>query len=63
MKKSWSQDEIIEHFTLLTDERHFLGIKEPHNQFGKAVLLKCFQYEGRFPEAVDEIAEEIRAQR
>jgi len=59
MKKSWSQDEIIEHFTLLTDERHFLGIKEPHNQFGKAVLLKCFQYEGRFPEAVDEIAEEI----
>lgn len=52
MKRNWSMDEIIEHFTLLPTELQSLGMKDPHNQFGKALLLKFFQYEGRFPESI-----------
>jgi TnpA family transposase len=61
MKRNWSTDEIIEHFTLLPTERQSLGVKEQHNLLGKALLLKFFQYEGRFPEEAWEIPDEIIA--
>ena len=50
MKRDWLADEIIEHFTLLPPEIEFLGSNDPHNHLGKAILLKFFEYEGRFPE-------------
>lgn len=59
MKSSWTAEEIAEHFTLQSEERKFLGINEPHNQLGKALLLKFFQYEARFPENAKEIPQEI----
>ncbi|MBA3872451.1 MAG: DUF4158 domain-containing protein, partial [Anaerolineae bacterium] len=55
MKQDWSPDEIIEHFTLLPAEIEFLGSNDPHNQLGKAVLLKWFGQESRFPEAPSEL--------
>ena len=59
MKRNWSTEEIIEHFTLLPTERQFLGVREQHNRLGRALLLKFFQYEGRFPENALEIPDEI----
>ncbi|MCH9662148.1 MAG: Tn3 family transposase [Gammaproteobacteria bacterium] len=59
MKVYWNVDEIIERFTLLPEEVSFLGSNDPHNQLGKALLLKFFQSEGRFPEDKNEFAPEI----
>jgi hypothetical protein len=61
MKRNWSMDEILEHFTLVPTELQSLGMKDPHNRFGKALLLKCFQHEGRFPESINEIPDVIIA--
>jgi TnpA family transposase len=55
MKQQWDVNEIIEQFTLFPPEIKFLGSNDPHNQMGKALLLKFFQHEGRFPERVSEI--------
>jgi hypothetical protein len=54
MTQDWHTDEIIEHFTLLSLFK-FLGINDPHNHLGKALLLKFFQQNYRFPENVTEI--------
>ena len=57
MKVSWTVEELAQDFTLQADEREFLGLNKPHNQLGKAILLKVFQYEGRFPQEKQEIPE------
>lgn len=49
MKPFVDVNEIIERFTLLPPEINFLGRKDPHNQLGKALLLKFFQSAGQFP--------------
>jgi len=59
MHKSWNIDEIIEQFTLLPSEFNFLGSNDPHNQLGKALLLKFFQIEYRFPESAAEIPQPV----
>jgi TnpA family transposase len=61
MKRNWSTDEMVEYFTLLPIERQSLGVKDQHNRLGKALLLKCFQYEGRFPENGGEVPDAIIA--
>ena len=50
MKRSWSLEELVEHATLLPDELNLLANKTVSSRLGLAVLLKCFQYEGRFPQ-------------
>ena len=55
MKVSWTVEELERYFMLQADEREFLGLNKPHNQLGKAVLLKVFQYEGHFPQEKQEI--------
>ena len=55
MTQDWNSDEIIAHFTLLPPEFEFLGSNDPHNQLGKALMLKFFQQEYRFPESTAEI--------
>ena len=59
MKVYLNVDEIIGRFTLLPEEVSFLGSNDPHNQLGKALLLKFFQSEGRFPEDANEFTPEI----
>ncbi len=49
MKREWHPDECVEHWTILPRERQLLGNKSGPTRLGFAVLLKCFQYEGRFP--------------
>jgi len=55
MKQQWDVDELIEQFTLLPPEIEWLGENEEHNHLGKAISLKFFQQEGRFPESGTEI--------
>ena len=50
MKRQWANEELISHFTLLPKELDLIGdSKSDHNLLGFAMLLKYFQYEGRFP--------------
>ncbi len=51
MKRNWTTDELIDHWTLLPDERTFVDdVYTAPNQLGLAVLFKSFQYLGRFPQ-------------
>jgi len=59
MNQDWNIDEIVDQFTLLPSEFDFLGSNDPHNQIGKALLLKFFQHEYRFPESLMEIPHDI----
>ncbi len=59
MNQDWNTDEIIAHFILLPSEFEFLGSNNPYNQLGKALMLKFFQHEYRFPESTAEIQHTI----
>jgi Domain of unknown function (DUF4158) len=59
MKHQWQIDELEAHFTLFPPELGLLGNEASHNQLGKAVLLKCFQHEGCFPEQAKDVPENI----
>ena len=49
MKQAWHPDELAQHWTLSDDEYRLLGEKTGATRLAFAVLLKAFQYEGRFP--------------
>jgi hypothetical protein len=50
MKRHWEIDELLEQWTLTPEERAFvLDTKTEVSSLGFALLLKWFQYEGRFP--------------
>jgi TnpA family transposase len=50
VKRQWTDEELTDHFTLSSKELDLIGdSKTDHNLLGFAVLLKYFQYEGRFP--------------
>ena len=57
MTQDWHTHDIIEHFTLLSPKIKFLGLNDPHNHLGKAILLKFFQQNYRFPENLREISD------
>lgn len=50
MKRRWTDLELTEHFTLFPNELALLTSTTEHNRLGFAVLFKCFEYEGRFPQ-------------
>ncbi len=47
------------HFTLLPGELMAVGNKSGARRLGFAVLLKCLQYEGRFPRSRHKVAHEV----
>ena len=49
MKQAWHPDELTQHWTLADDDYRLLGEKTGATRLAFAVLLKAFQYEGRFP--------------
>jgi len=50
MKRHWTNEELVEHWTLSSKELDLIGdSKTDHNLLGAACLLKYFQHEGRFP--------------
>ncbi len=59
MKRQWDSEELVEHFTLLPDERTLLEDKSAANQLGFAVLFKFFQIEARFPATKQEVPKQI----
>ena len=61
MKRYWSTQELREHWSLSVEERSLLAKKTPRSQLGFAVLLKCFQCEGRFPSQKYEIPDQLLA--
>jgi TnpA family transposase len=59
MKREWHVEELIEHWTMLPQEHKLLGNKSGPTRLGFVVLLKYFQYEGRFPRHPREVPSEI----
>jgi len=59
MKRTWDIEELIEHFTLVPPEFELLGNKTGATRLGFALLLKCFQLEGRLPTARHEIPRSV----
>lgn len=55
MKRELTQDELIEHWTPAPGEFVLLMNKSGAGRLGFAVLLKCFQREGRFPANRDDV--------
>src|SRR6266567_7667101 len=56
MKRQWTNEELQEHWMLSPKELDLIGdSKTDHNLLGFAVLLKYFQYEGRFPSQKQDI--------
>lgn len=59
MKKDWSVDELINHFTLTASDLDWLRGQAAYNQLGSAVFLKVFEYQGRFPQYKRQVAPDI----
>src|SRR5260370_6528473 len=59
MKRQWDIEELIEHFTLVKKDLDLLANKSGPTRLGFALLLKCFQLEGRFPHAKHEIPKDV----
>src|SRR5947209_9425831 len=59
MKRTWTSEVLLEYFTLLPDELAAVGNKSGATRLGFAVLLKCLQYEGRFPRSRQEVTPEV----
>jgi hypothetical protein len=59
MKRQWDIEELIEHFTLIDEDKGFLENKTGPTRLGCALLLKCFEYEARFPDAKYEIPKAV----
>ena len=59
MKRTWREEELLEHFTLLPGEFTAVGNKSGATRLGFAVLFKCFQYEGRFLRSKQEAAPDV----
>jgi hypothetical protein len=55
MKRVWDTEDLIEHWTLTTDDLVLLERKTGQTRLGFALLLKAFQYEGRFPQHKNDI--------
>jgi Domain of unknown function (DUF4158) len=56
MKRHWTNEELVEHWTLSPKELDLIGdSKTDHNLLGAACLLKYFQHEGQFPSQKQDI--------
>ncbi len=56
MKQDWHGDELAHYWTLSPDERELLGNKTGPARLSFAVLLKAFQFDGRFPDRREDVA-------
>lgn len=59
MKRNWQPEELIEHWTLIPTELDLLTKKTDNSRLGIALLLKYFQYEGRFPTSKADIPRDV----
>jgi len=59
MKQDWHPDELAQHWTLSPEERELLGNKTGTTRLRIAILLKTFQFDGRFPDRREDVADSI----
>lgn len=59
MKRQWDIEELIEHFTLIDENKEILENKTGAILPDCALLLKCFEYEAHFPSATYEIPKAV----
>ena len=59
MRSRWTDEELIEHWTLAPDEVSLLSNKSGPTRLGFAVLLRFFAGEGRFPTGKAEVAGQV----
>lgn len=59
MKRQWSEAELDIHWILTAQEEALTVARQGPGRFGFVVLLKFFQYEGRFPESRREIPADV----
>jgi TnpA family transposase len=55
MKHEWTDEELIEHWTLLPNEMEWLANKTGATRLGFAALLEYFQQEGCFPHSPHDV--------
>ena len=56
MKQDWHPAEFAHHWTLAADEHELLGNKMGATRLSFAVLLKTFEFDGRFPDRREDVA-------
>jgi hypothetical protein len=56
MKQDWHTEELALHWTLSESELELLGTKTGATRLSFAILLKAFQFDGRFPDRREDIA-------
>lgn len=61
MKREWIPAELVEVFGMTPDEYDWVGGWAPYNLLGLAIMLKVFQYQGRFPAHPREVSPEVLA--
>jgi len=59
VKRQWSEAELDIHWILTAQEEVLTVARQGPGRFGFVVLLKFFQYEGRFPESRREIPADV----
>ena len=59
MKHNWHPEELSEHWTVSVEEKRLARRKRHPLQLGYVVLLKFFQYQGRFPKSAREVPRRI----
>lgn len=59
MKRNWTEEELVERWTLFPDELALVGAKTGHTRLGFAVMLRFFAGEGRFPRDKHEVPVEV----
>jgi TnpA family transposase len=59
MKHNWHPEELSEHWTLSAEEKRLTQDKRHPLKLGYVVLLKFFQYQGRFPKSAREVPHRI----
>lgn len=61
MKRAWHPDELAQCWTLNPDELELLGNKTGVTRLRFTVLLKAFQFDGRFPDRRADVAGSVVA--
>jgi hypothetical protein len=59
VKRNWTEEELVERWTLFPDELALVGAKTGHTSLGFAVMLRFFAGEGRFPRDKHEVPVEV----
>jgi TnpA family transposase len=59
MRQHLTSQELADHFTLMPEDAELLAQKTGANRLGCAILLKCLQWEGRFPTTWHDIPRDV----